>query len=141
MKYKIDACDEEKIKGYTWRVSSGYMRASTGEYMHHVVMGKPKNGMVVDHINKDKLDNRRCNLRIVNQSLNAFNQSLGKNNTSGVTGVSWDKKNKKWEVNIMVRRKNKKIGRFKDLSDAIAARVAAEIKYFGEPANKEVSYG
>lgn len=53
-------------------------------------------------------------------------------NTSGHKGACWDKKCKKWAAPIMVDGRNIYLGLFSDIQDAIAAREAAEIKYFGE---------
>jgi hypothetical protein len=90
------------------------------------------NGMVVDHINGNPSDNRKQNLRIVTQHQNAMNARLNINNTSGTTGVSWDKENNKWIAAIGVNNKNIKLGRFINIEDAIKARKEAEDKYFGE---------
>ena len=56
---------------------------------------------VVDHINGDTLDNRRCNLRVVSKSVNvAHRANLNKNNTSGVRGINWCKTNNRWIARI-----------------------------------------
>ena len=83
----------------------------------------------VDHINHDRSDNRWVNLRQVSQVTNLKNQSLYKNNTCGVTGVYWAENRKKYEASIRVDKKLIHIGRYSLLSDAKAARKAAEIKY------------
>lgn len=61
--------------------------------MHRVINGTPDE-LVTDHINRIKLDNRRCNLRSVTQSQNNYNRPLSKLNTSGYCGVFWDKYSK-----------------------------------------------
>lgn len=61
----------------------------------------------IDHINRNRLDNRIENLREATARENQANRKIGKNNTSGYTGVSWDKVNKKWEATT--RNDNKKI--------------------------------
>lgn len=55
-----------------------------------------------------------------------------KNNTSGFSGVSWDKERSKWVAYIVIDKKRKKLGRFDDKKDAIKTRLLAEEKYFGE---------
>lgn len=83
----------------------------------------------IDHINGDPSDNRIENLRSASASQNQRNKGMQQNNTSGVTGVGWDAPNNKWRVGIRAEGKDKTVGRFHLLSDAIAARKDAEIKY------------
>ena len=80
----IDAEDVPKIIGYSWGVTDkGYARRSTvidgktkNIRMHHAILQPPK-GMVIDHINHDKLDNRKCNLRAVTAIQNNHNRKRG----------------------------------------------------------------
>jgi len=90
----------------------------------------PPNGMQVDHINRNPLDNRRSNLRICTPAENYRNRSTNSNNTSGTTGVTMNQG--KWVAVIGVGGKNKYLGTFKNIKDAIAVRKEAEFKYFGE---------
>ena len=87
----------------------------------------PENG--IDHIDRNKLNNRRNNLREVSQTCNRRNCNIYKANKSGVTGVCWYKRDKKWEVSI--RNFGKKIfcGYFENIIDAAKARWEAEVKY------------
>jgi tyrosyl-tRNA synthetase len=87
---------------------------------------------LVDHINHDVADNRKRNLRIVTSVENQMNKSLQKNNTSGVTGVSWHSRDNIWEVHIRYKGKQIYLGRYKDFNEAVKARKEAEEKYFGE---------
>lgn len=80
----------------------------------------------IDHINRDRLDNRICNLRKANLSQNTFNAGLRSNNKSGHPGVYWDKQLKHWRVQIRQDGRNVHIGLYKDRLEAIAARIAAE---------------
>jgi hypothetical protein len=97
-----------------------------------------------DHINHDRTDNRISNLRESTQKENHKNRSMHNNNTSGVTGVFWDKRAKKWGSQIVVNDKNISLGYFDDKAGAAAVRLIAEIKYgfhpnHGKPAQKETS--
>ncbi len=90
----------------------------------------------IDHINHDRSDNRIENLRCVTRSENMKNFSKSKANTSGVTGVywnkgneNWNKGNENWNVSITINGKSKHIGCFTDKADAIVARKAAEIEH------------
>jgi hypothetical protein len=100
-------------------------------YAHRLIFlwktGKfPKNQ--VDHINGIKNDNRWCNLREVNNTENQKNRSISKANTSGTTGVSWDKDRCKWKAQISIEGKRTNLGCFVGIEDAIKARKEAEIK-------------
>lgn len=83
----------------------------------------------IDHINHDGTDNSISNLRDCNHKVNMKNQPLRSNNKSGFNGVSWNKSKQKWEASIKVDSKNKFLGRYHKLSDAIEARKEADIKY------------
>lgn len=83
----------------------------------------------IDHINGIRTDNRISNLRDTNSIGNARNTEIKCTNKSGVTGVSWDKKNKKWQVSITVNYKTIFIGRYSLLGDAAKQRKLAEEKY------------
>jgi hypothetical protein len=83
----------------------------------------------VDHINHNKADNRISNLRESYRQDNSKNMPLRKDNTSGRVGVNWDKQTNKWRAEVTVNGSGIKLGRFSDINDAIAARVAAEIMY------------
>lgn len=86
-------------------------------------------GMEVDHIDGNKLNNKLENLRIVSRVENNRNTKTGKNNTSGVKGVHWDKGVGKWRAVIWVNKKCIQLGVFDYLDDARAARESAKIKY------------
>ena len=84
----------------------------------------------IDHINRIKTDNRIVNLREVTHAQNSQNRLKNVNNTSGYSGVCWQKSRNKWHVKIGVQGKRIHVGRFDNLEDAVAARKAAEQKYF-----------
>ena len=98
-------------------------------------MGTPDIKYDVDHINHDLLDNRKSNLRVTTKSQNQMNNKLAKNNTSGVTGVSYCKESGKWVSYIHLYNKRITLGYFIDFDDAVKARLNAEDEYF-----KEYSY-
>jgi hypothetical protein len=104
----------------------------------HGFLMNPPTGMHVDHINGDKMDNRRSNLRVVTPSLNQLNRkSLNANNRSGIRGVQHVPRLSRvrpWRAQITVNRVNIHLGMFSTEGDAIAARRAAERSYFSEEA-------
>jgi hypothetical protein len=72
----------------------------------------------VDHKDGNKSNNKIENLRPATKSQNQHNAKININNTSGVKGVSWDKRNKKWKAQIAVNKKNYQLGRFDTLEMA-----------------------
>lgn len=102
-----------------------------GVYLHRLLMNAPED-MFVDHINGDRLDNRLCNLRLCTKSENGRNSVKPKSNTSGLKGVSWHRKSKKWVAQIMINQKQIYLGLHKTKEDAHAAYVEASRKYHGE---------
>lgn len=83
----------------------------------------------IDHINHIRVDNRISNLREATRKENGRNTSLHSDNTSGVSGVSWHKRAKKWRARITVDHEEKFLGHFHDFESACAARRFAEIKH------------
>lgn len=86
----------------------------------------------IDHINRNRLDNRICNLRDVTNKQNMQNAGKYSNNASGHTGVYWNKRDSKWQAKIKHNRKNISLGYFDKLEDAVAARKAAEKLYWSD---------
>lgn len=85
--------------------------------------GEVPDGMVIDHIDGNKLNNKIENLRVVTTSENLFNAKMAKNNKSGITGVCWDKRRKSWMV--CIGRSN--LGNYKSFVKACEARIVAEV--------------
>lgn len=78
-------------------------------YLHKVIMNRP--GLVVDHVNRNKLDNRRRNLRYVDVKLNTWNSSSHKNSSSSYRGVSWHNiGNGGWRARVMRNGKSYRLG-------------------------------
>ena len=132
----FDLEDYIKIKDYTWSENKdGYIVskfADGTEYKLYRLVTNCPNNMVVDHINHNILDNRKENLRICTISNNSMNRKLAKNNTSGVTGVHWNKKLNKWIAKITVDHHTIYLGSYDDFAQAIKIRKQAQDKYFGE---------
>lgn len=98
------------------------------EYMHRRIIGAKK-GETTDHINRNKLDNRKENLRLVSRAENEFNKPVGRNNKSGYKGVcKWFVKRKDgsdlstpWRAYYKDKNKQVHIGSFKTAKDAAIA--------------------
>lgn len=136
-KIYIDTEDFEKCKKYTWCVSkTGYAVANIkGKVtkMHRYILDERNPKKIIDHINRNKLDNRKENLRYCTQKENSRNTSKSKNNRTGFIGISFTcGKGKKYRVRIMVDGKEINLGRYNDIDEAIKARKEGELKYFKE---------
>lgn len=86
----------------------------------------------IDHINGNRSDNRFCNLREATRSQNLQNSGLRCDNKTGVTGVIFDRARKKYKAYIRVGGKQKIIGRYSSMKDAVAARRREQEKHFGD---------
>lgn len=89
---------------------------------HHGYM--PEN--MIDHIDRNTLNNRIENLREINQQCNMRNARQHIDNTSGVKGICWHKKTNKWYAQIVINQKLKNFGYYPDFTEAVAHRLAAE---------------
>lgn len=128
----IDLEYVDVVNDYKWRLNyHGYVVNDKVGKLHRFLMN-PGEDLVIDHINRNRLDNRICNLRACTLQENNMNKSIQCNNTSGIQGVSWDKNRNKWLVHITVNRKQIHLGYFNTIEEAAEARRQAEIEYFGE---------
>lgn len=91
--------------------------------MHHLVLPK-RMGLDVDHINRDKLDNRKGNLRYASRSQNNANAKVRIDSISGIKGVCWYRRGGQWRAYTREAGKQIHLGYFDDINDAVAARVA-----------------
>lgn len=131
----IDKDDFEKCKKLSWCVDNrGYANGGNKELgtvrLHRYILNPPKDKQV-DHINHNKLDNRKCNLRIVTNQENQFNRIPSKNNKSGYVGVYYNKECKKWCCQITLNRKCVHSELFDTKEQAIEKRKLLEEKYYG----------
>jgi len=138
---KIDIEDIEKVSKYCWKL--GYDRYGRGFYiltrsfekckllyLHRFIMDTPQH-LQVDHINRIKTDNRKCNLRNCTAFENS--QNLG-TNTSGKVGVKFVPRRNKWIADIRKEKKYIYLGAFETFDEAVRTRVAAENNLFPKTA-------
>lgn len=133
----VDDEDFECLNKFKWRYLNGYavrtVTISKGvrkpEWMHRVINKTPKE-FLTDHINHNKLDNRKKNLRAVSASLNLLNRGVRKDNKSGYTGVYWHKQHKKWYVQINFLGEHIFVGLFNSKQQAIMAHSKAIDQYY-----------
>jgi hypothetical protein len=144
---RLEKCELLKSKGFTYNPETGKIYGTSGKEItnkrndnyiqlkikkdkiyfllaHHYawywVYGNVEFEML-DHINRDKSDNRICNLRIVNNSLNSQNQD--------VKGYCWDKSRNKWVSRISIEGNNINLGRYDTEEEARQAYLSAKLKY------------
>ena len=134
--FYFDLEDYEIIKNYNWYFDGRYAKTSMSNgckiYLHRLIMQVSDSNIQIDHINHNKLDNRKNNLRIASPSQNNMNHKLFKNNTSGTSGVSYDRRTNTWHAYISKDYQVINLGRYEDIEDAIMARKNGEDQYFQE---------
>lgn len=127
----VDETDAALVSQWKWRVSPQGYASRTGYkngrfikiLMHRLIMEPIPEGLEVDHINRNRLDNRRENLRVVTHAVNQRNSGMASNNTSGYRGVCWDKSKRKWKAATKHDGRHVMIGRFATAEDAHKAYV------------------
>jgi len=135
----VDDEDYEKLSKWKWRITkTGYVRRtgrvegkSVPVYIHREIMLASK-GIQVDHINGNKLDNRKENLRLATRFENQRNVGKRSNNKSGYKGVRWVDRVRKWRADIRTDSGRKFIGQFNNKHDAARAYNEAALKYHGK---------
>lgn len=136
--FEIDNEDFDLIKDCKWRLNkkTGYIDGYSSVfkkriYLHRLIMNLISSKQPIDHIDRNKLNNTKNNLRFCTDSQNSSNISIRKNNTSGYKGVIWEKRYKKWQAQIY---KNKiiYIGLFEEKIEAARAYDKKAKELFGE---------
>jgi hypothetical protein len=84
----------------------------------------------IDHVNRQRDDNRLVNLRLASRAENCQNQPIRRSNKSGVTGVYYHKASQKWAAVINVGSKQRHLGTFECQEDAVSARLAAQQQHY-----------
>lgn len=135
----IDDEDEAMFNQYTWWLArNGKTPALKTEikgknlYFHRMILGIIDPDLLIDHINQNRLDNRKCNLRFADKSTNGMNRGTNKNNKSGYKGVSKYKRKKQWSAELMVKGVRYRIHKFKTPEEAALKYNELAIKYHGE---------
>lgn len=129
----VDDADLPLLAGREWYVATRAKggrrysvamsaRASNGDSlrlvrMHRHILGVTDAKVLVDHINRNPLDNRRANLRLASKSENTANG--GGWGRSKYRGVAWDKRNSRWRASVTKDGRRKNLGRF-DTEEAAA---------------------
>jgi len=135
----VDTKNIRQLNVQRWNLTAQkglqYARRYVGRktiYMHREIMNAPE-GMQIDHINGNGLDNRVANLRLCTATQNQQNARKRKKTTSCFKGVSWN--NNRWRARICVNRKQIHIGRYKIEFEAAQAYDKKAIELFSDFAN------
>lgn len=144
----IDIADYDILKSHKWRIFKGiytnYVACDLTRrqiiYLHQALLGKPPRGQMIDHLNHNGLDNRRCNINVVTRRQNNLNRTKQRSNTSGYVGVIYqygrrgrDVLTKPWLARISVEnRKRVSVGNYATKEEAALAYNNAALKYYGK---------
>lgn len=134
----IDTEDIKKVRKFFWRESAyGYVETHTGPhgkakriFMHRLLMGthgKEWTSTQTDHVNRNRLDNRKVNLRACTNAQNQINRGLRKDNTTGFTGVYQE--GNRWYVTIAGQRIH---GTYDTYEEAVTVRKQLEVQVYQE---------
>lgn len=137
----VDDEDYGFVSRFKWRMSGKYAATTSGihyndsskrntVYMHRLVLLAPAS-LQVDHIDGNKLNNKKSNLRVCTATQNRGNTPYQTNNTSGFKGVTYDKARRQWKAQISYKKVAKGLGRFNKKEDAARAYNQAAKKYYG----------
>lgn len=141
----VDEDDYPLVMNKTWRKKVGYRtsyaywpttihddrgRRTILTYMHRLI-AKPADGMVVDHINNNGLDNRRCNLRVVPRGFNNQRTPYLASNVSGYRGARFDKARGLWRAEIRINERCRLLGRFRTAEEAARVYDQAAKEFYG----------
>lgn len=133
--FYFDLEDYDKIKQYCWREGQwGYCMTTTkednkGKFIQHILLNTNK---TIDHKNRNKMDNRKENLRVCTMQENRINASIPNSNTSGFIGVGFDRRYNKYIARIKINRKQIYLGSYSTIQEAVKVRLKAEKEYFGD---------
>ena len=136
--FLFDKADFAIVCGHNWSFDNGYARTMLNGcsrlFLHTLLLGVGRgvDGMYADHINHNKLDNRRCNLRVATKSQNGMNRFLQTNNTTGYKGVGYMPQKDKYRARIKVNGCEKHLGLFPTAKLAALAYDRAALKLHGE---------
>lgn len=132
----IDAQDFFRVSQYSWSLMGrNYIKARINGkdiYLHRFLMKQNNPQIIVDHINRDRLDNRRSNLRLANRNENSFNRRKSSNKSSRYKGVSFDKAKGLWQAYIKMKGVKYLLGYFKNEKEAARTYDYFASYYYGQ---------
>ncbi len=129
----VDDEDVSRVISYKWQLSSqGYIQNRNENLsLHRFIMDLDDATLVIDHKDRNRMNNRKTNLRVTLETHNNKNRSLGVNNKTGYIGVVYIAKQGKYRPQIDVDGERKYLGTYSSLEDALYNRLLAEKEYYG----------
>lgn len=133
----VDAADAEWANQWQWGLGSdGYAKRGVrvddrilNIYLHRELLGlRPGDRMIGDHINRDRLNCRRANLRSIPRGANPQNRPSFRGSTSKYRGVCWFKETGKWMAQVRYEGKNHYLGLFTNEEEAAEAAKQARLR-------------
>ena len=127
----VDDEDYEELNKYEWYIGKkSVIRTDNAKIeLSRTIL---KTHLLVDHKDRDILNNQKNNLRKATYAQNRANSKLSKNNKSGYRGVSWHKSAGMWRATITVNQRNIELGHSLDTKELAILYNEAAKKYFGE---------
>ena len=132
----VDDEDYEWLRQYEWQVDrhnsvKTHAPGMKGKLIHRLILNAPEH-LEVDHIDGNRLNNQRSNLRLATSSQNKMNRGPRKDNTSGCKGVSWHSQRLKWTARVKAGQKYIHLGLFDSKEAAALAYNATARQLHGE---------
>ena len=133
----VDDKDFKRLNKFKWSAwtNGTHWYAVRGIYMHKEIIGDVSMAIEIDHKNKNGLDNRRSNLRKCTRSQNSHNTNGHKDRRSKYKGLTYRKRDNKWEARICINSIRIHLGMFKNEIDAAKAYDVGAMKHFGKYAH------
>ncbi len=132
----VDDEDFERVSRNTWRLTrTGYVStffSKKHKLLHRTIMEITDRSIKIDHINGNKLDNRKENLRQATTSQNAWNAGVTKKSSSGYRGAYLCKATNHWRSDLMVNGKRMSLGNYATAEEAAKARDKKALELQGE---------
>jgi hypothetical protein len=130
--------DDKDLVGLKWSVNNGYaVRTAKPKQMHRIILERKierslEKDEICDHVDGNRLNNSRSNLRVATQAQNIWNSKVNAASRTGYKGVYVASLGQTWDVVIGVKGESIKLGRFTDIREAIKAYNDAAIEHYGE---------
>lgn len=133
----VDDNDFKWVDNFKWRLTpEGYIqRTMDGKLIHRLIMNIEYTKIQIDHIDLNKFNNQKDNLRPVSNAQNTQNQGARKNSSSKYRGVCWHKRSNKWMADVMLDGKHNYLGLFNNEKDA--AQAASDFRRANMPYSME----